>query len=364
MKHVIYLLTTCLLFSILISCEDSINEPTETGNGNVFVINYGTMSGSKSTISQYNAESDSVFNNAYQAINEVGLNSNVQYAAVYNGSAYLVSNDGDKIDIVDAKNLEATINPVRTGIILPRYIVFNNNTAYVSCWGESPDYENMPNSFIAVLNLDSHEVTETIALPGGPEGLAIANGKLYAALNYTDSIAVIDLDGYTKSFIETPAVSSYFLKDATENLYVSLVSTWSDPSDTTGIGYINTSTNELTNVFLLEGISSNYSSIMQFDAGNEFIYILASAWVQDTEGNWVQEGGLSSFDIQAQAINSAPFISGIDGINGFSVNPANGDIYCFIAGNEAGKMQVYSSGTELKSTHTIGLYPFMAVFTY
>ena len=132
----------------------------------------------------------------------------------------------------------------------------------------------MPDSYIAVFNIKTNTVEKTIGLPGGPEGLEIARGKLFAALNYKDSVAVINLGNEKVSYIETPAVTSYFLKDDKENLYVTLVSTVTDFSTETGIGYINTSSERLAETFPIENVSSAYGSVIQVNADFSKIYII------------------------------------------------------------------------------------------
>ena len=363
MKKNALLISILLFFVLLSSCEDDkkTKDPYLTG---IYVVNYGNYSGSKSTITSYDEMADTVYQDVYQNANGVEILSNVQYAAVHNGNIYMMSNDGDKIDIVGAQTFKALVNPIGNEITKPRYIVFDNNIAYVSCWGNVLDWSKLNNSYIAKINLETRQVEKILALPGGPEGMAIAAGKLFIALNYRDSIAVMNLDKEEFSYIATPAVSSYFLKDQNENLYVSLVSTYSNPSTESGIGYINTENNTLVSNYKLDGITSNYGSIMQFNKDESKIYIIASSWVQEGS-DWVLKGAVNTFDISIKTFDAEPFLSGLTGINGITVNQKNDLVYCFIAESAIaeGKMEIYNASAEILSTQKTGLSPIMSFFT-
>ena len=342
------------------SCKK--DEPTEitpvnTGKNIAYVVNYGTWPGSNSEISIYDIENKSIVHDNYKKANDIVFASNIQSMAIYNDIAYLMSNDGDKIDIVSAKTLKASTNPISTDIVKPRFFVANGNTAYISCWGNA-DWNLMNDSYIAKIDLTTKSVTK-IALPGGPEGLAIANNKLYAALNYRDSIAVINLTSDAVSYIVTPAVSSYFLKDNSENLYVSFVSTYADPSANSGIGYINTSTDAVISNTLLDGISSNYGSIMHFNSDKSKIYIIAAAY----DINWVLKGGIQVFNTSTKSYETA-LVENLEGINGVAVNPLNNNIYILLAPSATtnGTMKIYNTSGAIVDEQETGISPAQVLF--
>lgn len=348
------------LFLSLLSCNK--DEPLPVTKtlirSGVYIIDYGNWGSSPSSISSYYPESDSIALNVFEDANGYAFTSNIQNVAQLDTLLYFASNNGDKIDIVSAKSMVAYVNPISENIEKPRYIEFNGNTAYVSCWSADADFSTMSTSYIAKIDLATRQVTR-IALPGGPEGLAIANGKLYAALNYADSVAVMDLTDETFTYIATPAVSSYFLKDNLNNLYVSLVSTYSDFSEKTGLGYINTITDEITDTIFKAGISSNYGSIMVFNSDKSKIYVIAASY----NASWELVGGIEVFNTTTKTFDESAFLSDITGINGISVDPTNDDVYCFVTnGTTPGTMKIYTPAGTLKATQTTGINPQMAVF--
>lgn len=343
--------------SLVASKNDDSQTLTKTINVTAsysYVINYGSYSGDKSTITAYNNYTGEVENGYYKLVNGVDLTSNIQHACIYKGNIYMMGNNSDGITIVNSETFLQTSNTITTGIVKPRYSVGNGNYLYVSCWGgDIWADENL--SYIAKVNLTSKTVEKTIALPGGPEGLAIAKGKLYAALNYKDSVAVIDLESEGISYIETPAVTSYFVTDNNDNLYVTLISTYSDYSDSEGIGYINTGSDELQNVYKLPGVSTSYVNILSPNSDFTKLYVMTSAY----DANWNLSGAVSVFDVASESFSTNNLVEGISGLNGVAYH--NNKVITFVSETSTGngKMVLYGEeGAELNE-YTTGISPFM-----
>jgi uncharacterized protein YpmB len=355
MKRISIISFTLALVACFASCKKDEVVP-EIYYGSNYIINYGSYSGDKGEISVLNVKDTSVSNSYYKSINDVDLVSNIQYAYNTNGKIYFMGNNADQVFYVDEKTFEQTANGISgTDLIKPRYCVATDNMMFVSCWGG--DVWDDPNlSFITCIDLNTNTVVDKISLPGGPEGLAISNGKLYAALNYEKKIAVINLSNKAISYINAPAVSSYFVKDKNNNLYVSLVSTYSTTADQEGIGYINTQTDAMT-VYELSGVSTSYVNILGLNKDQSKLYVMTSAY----DINWDLSGAISVFDTQSKTFSSTKLVSGITGLNGFSVNQQNDDIYYFVSESSTanGKMvAIKSDGTLMKEFET-GISPFM-----
>lgn len=344
---------------VMVSCTKD-DEPAVSGKAGTYIINYGDYSGTKSEITLFDTELDTTVNNYFETVNDVNPVSNYQYAYNHNGYVFFMGNDVDKVTYVDAGTFEQLGNGISTDIVKPRYCVASGNTLYVSCWGGNI-WNDINLSYIAKIDLTTMQVTEKIALPGGAEGLEIANGKLYAALNYIDSVAVINLSTDVISYIPTPAVTSYFVKDASDNLYVSLISTYSDFSMTDGLGYINTTTDALEGSYTLNGVSTGYVNVLAPNSDFSKIYTLASSWVEESKDIWVQKGSVAVFDVATKTFETEMLVDGITGINGVEVDPKTGNILVFMAESVTanGKMVAYKAdGTKVKE-YTTGVAPFM-----
>ncbi len=319
-----------------------------------YIVNYGSYGNGGSSITRYNYSTDSIYNNFNKTQNGKVFDSNIQFAGLYNNQYYFMGNSADQVFDLDKYMIQSQ-DAVSAGIEKPRYFVGSGNYLYISCWGNDADWYLMPGSYIAKFNITTRTVEKKIALPGGPEGLEIANGKLYAALNYKDSVAVISLSGDSvSSYIETPAVCSYFLKDNSDNLYVSLVAK--------GLGYINTSSDQLANTYQLDALSGNYSEIMSANSDFSKIYVCAGGWVNNG-GTWVEvTPTVSVFDTNTKVYST--FISDVTGLNGVSVNPANDNVYVFFSngGSDAGSVKIYDSSANLKKEFDAGIAPAFAFF--
>ncbi len=360
LKYFSVLFFALAVFSSCEKDEDPDLYPSELVRG-AYVINYGDYGAGGASISKYDYDADELNNGYYENQNDgYELLSNIQYAYSYDDYVFLMGNSSDEIITVDPLFVQ-TKNGVSDQITKPRACVANGDYLYVSCWG-TPDaaWSVMPDSYIAKYNIETMTVEETISLPGGPEGVEIANGKLYAALNYRDSVAVIDLDDNTVSYIQTPAVTSYFIKDNSGNLYVSLVSTYSNFSSETGLGYINTTTDELTSTYPLANVSTEYASIMAANRDKSKVYIISSAY----DENWNLSGAVSVFDVTTKTFSAESLISNISGPKGLAVNPSDDTIYLFTGESVtgAGLMKIYNTEGVLQDTKTVGASPTMAIF--
>lgn len=325
-----------------------------------YIVNYGSFGKGGASISKFDYNTDKITNSYYKLQNGgVEILSNIQYVYHYKDSVFMMGNETDQIITVNPL-FEQSLNGVTDQIEKPRFCVADGDYLYVSCWGANPDWNKMPDSYIAKYNIVTKTVDEKIALPGGPEGLEIANGKLYAALNFKDSVAVINLSSDAVSYIITPAVPSYFVKDKSNNLYVTLLSTYSKPSTETGIGYINTSTDKVEATYKLDGVSSGYGSMIQANSDFSKIYVVTAAY----DANWNLTGAVSEFDVANKKFNDNQFVSDISGISGLAVNPKNSDIYIFVSQSTTGVglMKIYSSAGDFVKDIEVGASPNGAIF--
>lgn len=325
-----------------------------------YFLNYGAFGHGGSSITRYDFRKDVNTNNYFQAQNPgIILNSNIQYGATYKDSVYLIGNMTDELISLDLY-FRPGGNAIREGLANPRYFVGEGDLLYISCWGAKPDYKTMPDSYIAVYNTKTRKVERKIDLPGGPEGLALANGKLYAALNYIPKVAVIDLSTEGITSIDLPAVSTYFVSDADNNLYLAIASY--DPGAETGLAYINTSTDELEHNYKLPGVSTTYASILAKNSNAGTLYLTAASWVEEGTNNRVQKGAIWSFDTETKEFSE--FITGLEGAQGIVVNPVNNDVYILLSPSavEAGEVAIYNAKGEHQKDINVGVSPYWALF--
>lgn len=361
-KFLKYFMLLFFALGVLSSCdknEDPDLYPSSQVKG-CYVINYGSYGKGGASISKFDYATSTITNSYYKTQNNgLELLSNIQYAYNINDDVFLLGNSPDQVITVDPLFVQAK-NGVTNQIEKPRTCVANGDYLYISCLGANPDWSVMANTYIAKYNMKTRVVEKTISLPGGPEGVEVANGKLYVALNYKESVAVINLSTEAISYIKTPAVPSYFIKDNAGNLFVSLVSTYSNYSASTGLGYINTSTDQLTTTYPLGNVSTEYASIMAANNDKSKIYIITTTY----DASWNLTGAVSVFDVATKTFSAQPLISNISGLRGITVNPKDGNIYLFTGESVtgAGLMKIYKSSGEFVKQESLGASPSMAIF--
>lgn len=325
MKKFLFLLL--VLPVLLASCDDDddvIRDVKLTGH---YVLNYGSYSSTVGSLSSVDIENDTVYNGMYYAVNNVNMSGKPQFFYEYKGNVYFMGNAVDEIYHVDANSLIQSENGVSKGVIKPRFCVGEGNYLYVSCWGGDV-WGDTSLGYIAKYNVTTHEVEKKINMPGGPEGLAIANGTLFCALNYDKKIGMIDLASEEVSFIEDlPGVSSYFMKDDKGNLFVSIPDTYTIPATQAGIAYINTSSKTVEATYGLPSISSNYTSIMAFNSDKSKLYVIGGSY----DAQSVYSGSVFVFDPVAKEFEAEPFVSGVSGINGVYFNAHKELLYVMVS---------------------------------
>jgi len=350
------MLIVAMSAAIFTSCEEDENIVLQEANKIAYVVNYGSYSGVKSEISIYNIDSSSITNNAYINANSVEFTSNIQSMAIHSDIAYFMSNNGDKIDIVDAKTLEAVANPISDDIAKPRYFAASGNTAYVSCWGEVQDWSAMANSYIAKIDLTTKDVTR-IALPGGPEGVMIVGNKLYAGLTTANKVAVIDLVTEEITYITVSAVPQQFVQDGDGNIWVSLVSKYSTPfpAEELGLEVIDPETNTVSAKVDFEGMGSD--GYIHISSDKNTIYAMGAEAYPGTAST------IYTVDVTTKTLSSEALISG-ENFYGFNVNPENEDVYVLNSPStsENGTLKVYNKSGELQDEEAVGIGPNHVIF--
>jgi len=363
------ILSVVILSTFFISCssDDGPVQPKVEYDSVAYIVNYGGYGAGNGEISIYNMENETMTQDAYKAANGTPLASNIQSMTIHDDVAYLMSNAGDKIDILNAATLKAISNPLGEGITKPRYMAASGKYGYISCWGEVDDFAIIANSYIAKIELESNKLVNKIMLPGGPEGLYIKNNKLYIASTAKNIVTVMDLGSDTTKDINVSAIPQQFVEDGNGNLWVSLVSKYSVPfpEDKLGFAIINTNSDQVIENINFPGIGAD--GWIAISPDNKTVYALGGGnWVEEPvgSGNWVQlPAGIFTVDVDSKTLNDDALIEG-EKLYGFDVNPENGDIYLLIAPDTSspGTLEIYASNGEKLATKTTGPGPNHVVY--
>lgn len=333
------------------SCSDDDNNGgghTSQGDfeNGVFVLNEGGFNSNSAEVSFLSANGE-LEHEIYNAVNGSILGDVAQSIGIEGNKAYIVVNNSNVIRVVNRYTFEL-ITTISSGLQNPRYIVFEDGKGYVSNWG---DPLNTSDDFIAVIDLNSNQVSSTISVSEGPERMVEENGKLYVAhkggWGTGNTISVINLSSNSVTATITVADIPDGIKEENGYLYVlcSGFDSWSsEPSTQGGLYKINLSNNEI--VQELPFASGVYPSHLEIEDNKIYYTIGADVYVM----------GLSDTNLPTNSLLSLSG-SGVWSIYGFAVE--DGKIYMSDPKdyNSNGEIFIYStSGTAINS-YEVGIIP-------
>src|ERR1700693_5670123 len=177
----------------MVSCEKKMVTST-ANNPNIdnpvsgtFILNQGNGFGSSikynSSLTFYNQSTKELITDEYSIANAMGIGAVGNDMAIYGSKLYIVATISSVVDILDPKTARLikqdslVISNYIVGPPLywnrrePRNIVFYKGDAFISCYDGT----------VAVMDTATLLITKYISVGRYPEGMAIANGKLYVA---------------------------------------------------------------------------------------------------------------------------------------------------------------------------------------
>lgn len=220
-------LSLLLLVGVIISCEDP-EEKREKGfadnyenvNG-FYVMCEGLMGQNNSAIDFFCADSNSIITDYFSKANNLGLGEtandmikvgNTFWTVVTGSAAVTVMNTNGVLEkIITITNAQGVNRQ-------PRHLVHKDGYVYVSCFDGN----------VVKISTSSKKIAATLSTQGrNPEGLAIANNKLYVANsgglsypNYDNSVSVIDLSTFSVDTLISVRINPTTVKSYGDNVYV------------------------------------------------------------------------------------------------------------------------------------------------
>ncbi len=319
----------------LSSCDSSSGGeeiPIKTG---VFVVNAGNFGQGNGSVSFYDEELKTISNNVIKnANNGAEIGASIESIYQNDGVGYLVCNATDKIEFFGMEDYAFLANPI-TNISKPRYMTVAGDKAYITCWGPWSTNYSLDASYVAVMNLGSKEIIDSLDCGSGPEGIIAIDSKLYIANSYDTTLTVINLNDNSTESIALNAAPQHFLVDGSGMLWVTVASAFGvHPADQVGVQSINTGTGKLDSFIKVPGMSDEGKMVI--DGNGENIYLLtAQPWPgTDTE--------VFVIDTKTKTLDSEALISG-ENFNGIGFNTTTDKIYVADAAGFAGngKIMVY-----------------------
>ncbi|MDR2511367.1 MAG: hypothetical protein LBC89_02700 [Bacteroidales bacterium] len=210
-------LTILLLIFIFAACTPPEQEKFTVNKG-ILVLNEGVFGNNNASITYYDEENDSIFQNAFLAVNGRQLGELANDMQIYGSKIYILMGGSNTIEITDLhlksiKQIKFSDNIGKE----PHSIAFANGKAYITCY----------NNYLTVLDTNNLLITNNIPVWKNPEGIAIANNKAYIACgagmdypNFDSIVTVVDLSNFQTSKIVVNMNPFTIDKDPLGNIYV------------------------------------------------------------------------------------------------------------------------------------------------
>lgn len=174
---------------LVVTIADDDTFPFEEG---LLVSNEGPFNNGFGTVSFINNILTEVDNDIYQDVNSDNLGNIVNSIGFSEGNAYIVANVSNRITVVDRFTFQESAR-IETGLENPRYFEAVNGKGYVSNWG---DPFVTTDDYIAVIDLATNTVINTIPVGEGPERIITNGNRLYVALKggfgFNNQVVVIN----------------------------------------------------------------------------------------------------------------------------------------------------------------------------
>jgi hypothetical protein len=350
-----------LVVLCLSACDDmedkerKTNYITEESVTGVYVLSEGLFNSNNSTLAYYDFDTQTLTSDQFLVANKRGLGDTANDMKLYGSKLYIVVNVSSQIEVVDVstgKSLKRIPMFNDAGIARqPRYIDFAGGNAYVCSFDGT----------LARIDTTNLSITGITQCGRNPDGLCIANGKIYVSNsggldfpNYDNTVSVVPISTFKETKkITVSSNPSKIEADSQGDVYVvSRGDNFGNPPYK--FQKISSVTDELVHTFddiqaLNFAINNDTAYIYNYDFSNQ------SCWVK-------------VFDCIEEKIISDNFIT--DGTElatpyGVDVNPVNGDVYLTDAKSYViwGDVLCFDRNGKLKfRLQSIGLNPNKTIF--
>lgn len=221
-----YLLSLAVLMmgtAFLTSCDDNDSDPIPVpvvvSNGAYVVCGGNESSNINGSLSYIDYNLGTASQNLFKAMNGRNLGLTPNDAVIYGEKMYIAVSGENTIEVVDAKTLKSLKQIKTTELmgadkgVMPRHLTAYAGCIFVSTYGSSAadwsSYTTSGNGYVAAIDTINYSIANIFTAGSYPEGIAIANNKLYVAnsdysMGSKASISVIDLSTGT----DTPIVDA------------------------------------------------------------------------------------------------------------------------------------------------------------
>ena len=321
-------------------------QPDAYANG-MYILNEGLFQMNNSTLSYYDFTTGKLTENIFLDVNHRGLGDVGNDLKRYGSKLYIVVNNSNIVEVVDAKTVQS-LKTINLSGKQPRQVAFLDDKAYISCFDGD----------VVRIDTASLEVEASVHTGPNPDGICACNGKLYVCNsgglsnpNYGNTVSVVDPATFTVVKDITVAINPTRVKGYNDH-YVYVVSNGNYGDVPYTFQKIDCQTDEIVKNYNLE--------VLNFDIHQNLAYVYSYNY--STMTSWIKV-----LDLETDEIVKEQFIS--DGTQlktpyGIKVNPLNGDVYITDAGTFTtnGDVYCFDKDGKKKFSFEAGLNPSAMAF--
>ena len=336
----ILLTVVCVSFS---SCDDDDNQPKGKFETGAFVVNEGNFQDANGTISHISADG-TVTQDLFGIVNNgLALGDVVQSMSIDGDFAYIVVNNSNKMEVVNANTFVAEYT--LKNLVLPRYFTTFDGKGYLTEWVSYSEPGR-----VSIVDLQNHVITESITTGDGAENIIAHQNRLYVSNNFTNTVSVIDpVNAEVIKTIEVGNSPGAFLVDSQNMLWVICAGAYQANDGTLVQLDPAKSDDEAANSILKTvELNANVSSKAAINKAKDKIFYY--------KGNSVYVLNTSDTEAPASALLTETQASDFYGIG---IDPENDVLYMADSKSFAGNGTVYRynlSGTPIDNL-TVGVGP-------
>ena len=232
--------------------------------------------GGPSSVSFISNDYATTQNEIYFNVNNENLGVYLQSIGFNDELAYIITDNTNSITVVNRYTFEK-VGEIATGLLTPRYITFLNGKGYVTNWGDGSDSTD---DFIAIIDLSTNLIEDTISVGEGPEFILGKSDKLYVShkggYNVNNVISVVNTTNNTIDEVTVNDVPDEMAFDTNGNLVVLSSGAnqfWLTPPIETLASITRINTNDNSVMVNLEFSNGEHPGLMAYSAGTTF-YVL------------------------------------------------------------------------------------------
>lgn len=300
-----------LLWAALTACSNNKDTaPAGKYDNGVVIVNEGNFSDSDGELSFWNRSTQQVTQQVFQLENQRPFAGIIQSARLHNNRIYVIANRADKVEVLEAGTMKAvaTISDAAR-LINPQDFAAVGNRGFVTCWGPFSPTFSRDNPTLAVIDLQTNQIVNSLRLPAFPQGILAANNKIFVALAGSRNVAVINPEtAQIEANIEVLQSPQRLFLDANNRI-------WAVGSG--GLARINPNTNQVeATVAATAAVRPNGKATMNADRTR--IYFLV--------GGFNTPQSVYELPITASTMPTTPIFSQ-NNIYGIGCDPQDGSIW-------------------------------------